>query len=177
MKKPFVLSLLLFILLVIPACLTTSTVENTPTPIPTPLVSDTTPTSQPAASSLTVCLGQEPNSLYPFGELNSAAQSVLAAIYDGPFDTLSYEYQPAILTQIPSLYLFTIGRQSVFSLTRWSWQIRTRFLVPRTTWDTPGVQRLSLTGLSPSMVALSRALRLISSHPLWSPATPLRLAS
>ncbi len=103
MKKPFVLSLLLFILLVIPACLTTSTVENTPTPIPTPLVSDTTPTSQPAASSLTVCLGQEPNSLYPFGELNSAAQSVLAAIYDGPFDTLSYEYQPAILTQIPSL--------------------------------------------------------------------------
>lgn len=63
-----------------------------------------TQTPEPAAeTSLTVCLGREPNTLYPFGELNSAAQSVLAAIYDGPFDTLGYEYQPVILTQMPSL--------------------------------------------------------------------------
>ncbi|NOH01449.1 MAG: hypothetical protein HND47_05465 [Chloroflexi bacterium] len=56
----------------------------------------------PAQSSLTVCPGQEPNSLYPFGELNSAARSVLAAVYDGPFDTIAYEYQPVILTKMPS---------------------------------------------------------------------------
>ncbi len=82
-----------------------------------------------------------------------------------------------VLFTFPSRYLFTIGRQSVFSLTRWSWQIRTRFHVPRTTWDTPGVQRLSFTGLSPSMVVLSRTLQLTSSHSLWSPTTPVRLSS
>jgi peptide/nickel transport system substrate-binding protein len=48
-------------------------------------------------------MGQEPNSLYPFGELNSAARSVLAVIYEGPIDSVSYEYQPVILTQLPSL--------------------------------------------------------------------------
>lgn len=48
-------------------------------------------------------MGQEPNSLYPFGELNTAARNILAAIYDGPIDNVGYEYQPVILTQLPSL--------------------------------------------------------------------------
>src|ERR1700691_1082672 len=42
-----------------------------------------------------------------------------------------------VLFTFPSQYLFTIGRQSVFSLTGWSRRIHTRFLVPRATWDTP----------------------------------------
>lgn len=78
---------------------------QTPTPAPAGETQppEATPTPLPAAAtSLTVCLGQEPNSLYPFGELNSAAHSVLEGIYDGPFDTLGYEYQPVILSQIPS---------------------------------------------------------------------------
>jgi peptide/nickel transport system substrate-binding protein len=52
---------------------------------------------------LTVCLGQEPASLYPLDNPSSAAQSVLAAIYDGPIDTNSYGYQPVILERIPSI--------------------------------------------------------------------------
>jgi peptide/nickel transport system substrate-binding protein len=52
---------------------------------------------------LTVCLGQEPNTLYPFGGPNAAARSVLASINDGPIDMVGYEYQPVILTQMPSL--------------------------------------------------------------------------
>ncbi len=70
-----------------------------------------TPSAAPAPAatevvepkSLTVCLGQEPTTLYPFGELNAAARSVLAAINDGPIDTVGYKYQPVILEQLPSI--------------------------------------------------------------------------
>jgi peptide/nickel transport system substrate-binding protein len=60
-------------------------------------------TATPAQSNLTVCLGEEPNTLYPYGGPNVAARSVLASIYDGPIDTVGYVYQPVILTKIPSL--------------------------------------------------------------------------
>ncbi len=72
---------------------------------PTPFALPTTiptPTATPERS-LTVCLGAEPNTLYPLGSPNAAARSVLAAIYDGPFDTLSYDYQPVILQKLPTL--------------------------------------------------------------------------
>ena len=42
----------------------------------------------------------------------------------------------AVLFTFPSQYWFTIGHLGVFSLTRWSWQIPTRFHVPRRTQDT-----------------------------------------
>ena len=61
------------------------------------------PTPTPSPRELTVCLGEEPNTLYPFGGPNAAARSVLAAVYDGPIDTVGYDYQPVILSQIPSL--------------------------------------------------------------------------
>ena len=65
---------------------------------------------------------------------------------------------------------------AVFSLTRWSWWIRTGFHVSRTTWDTHEVWKFSLTGLSPSVVHLSRWLQLTSAHLVLSPATPATLA-
>ncbi len=52
---------------------------------------------------LTVCLGQEPSSLFPVNNPSSAARAVLAGIYDGPIDTNSYGYQPVILKNLPSL--------------------------------------------------------------------------
>jgi peptide/nickel transport system substrate-binding protein len=52
---------------------------------------------------LTVCLREEPASLYPFGNLTSAARSILASIYDGPIDSNSYGYQAVILQKLPSL--------------------------------------------------------------------------
>jgi peptide/nickel transport system substrate-binding protein len=53
--------------------------------------------------ALTICLGEEPNTLFPYASPNAAALSVLAAIDDGPIDTVSYEYQPVILRKIPGL--------------------------------------------------------------------------
>ena len=47
----------------------------------------------------------------------------------------------------------------VFSLTGWSRLIRAGFLVSRLTQDTAGSSRASRTGLSPSMVKLSRLFR------------------
>ena len=102
MKKNVIPFLLIIILIVIPACLTAPSQTETPATIE-PSV-ETTPTPLDSSdANLTVCLGQEPNSLYPFGELNDAAQSVLTAIYDGPIDTIGYEYQPVILTQLPTI--------------------------------------------------------------------------
>ncbi len=80
----------------------------TASPQPTGQPATATPVPQPTATkvlprSLTVCLGEEPNSLYPFGSLNAAARSVLGAIYDGPIDTFTNGYQPVILQKIPSL--------------------------------------------------------------------------
>ncbi|MFH1185294.1 MAG: ABC transporter substrate-binding protein [Chloroflexota bacterium] len=74
---------------------------ETPTPETLPTLG-ITPTAVPPRS-LTVCLGNEPNTLYPLASPNAAARSVLAAINDGPIDTLSYDYQPVILQKMPTL--------------------------------------------------------------------------
>jgi peptide/nickel transport system substrate-binding protein len=96
-----ILSLVLILSLTVPACRFLSS-ETQATAAPTPTVLSL-PTPTPGPRTLTVCLGQEPNTLYPFGGPNAAANSVLAAVYDGPIDTVGYEYQPVILTQLPSL--------------------------------------------------------------------------
>jgi hypothetical protein len=66
-----------------------------------------------------------------------------------------------VLFTFPSRYWFTIGHRQVFSLTRWSSQIPTGLHVSRGTWVPESEARaLSPTGLSPSVVRLSRAVRL-----------------
>lgn len=96
------LPLVLIAFIIMTACLTPQLQAATPTPLVATPFPTTTPVSD-APGTLTVCLGQEPNTLYPYGAPNDAARSVLAAIYEGPLDTVSYEYQPVILTRIPSL--------------------------------------------------------------------------
>ncbi|MFN2121193.1 MAG: ABC transporter substrate-binding protein [Anaerolineales bacterium] len=77
--------------------------SSTPAPTGTPPpTSVPTPTATPP-KRLTVCLGQEPNTLFPYGQPNQAALSVLEAIDNGPIDSVSYEYQPVILQKLPSL--------------------------------------------------------------------------
>jgi len=94
--------LLLLLTLLLSAC----SPQTTETPILPPLPTETTtpPLSPtPAPRSLTICLGEEPTTLYPYGGLTSAARSVLSAIYDGPIDLLNYQYEPVILEKIPTL--------------------------------------------------------------------------
>ena len=77
--------------------------EVTVTPFVTGTPGPLLPSPTPETRSLTVCLGVEPTTLYPYGNLNSAARSVLSAIYDGPIDAVGYEYEPIILEKIPDL--------------------------------------------------------------------------
>jgi len=74
----------------------------TPTTVELPAIPTATPTPIPSRT-LTICLGEEPNTLYPLGGPNAAARSVLEAIYDGPIDVVAYNYQPTILERIPSV--------------------------------------------------------------------------
>jgi len=53
---------------------------------------------------LTICLGYEPRSLYPYQASSQAAQEVLQAIYDGPINILSNgQIEPVILEKMPDL--------------------------------------------------------------------------
>ncbi len=88
---------LIFGLSLLVACSQPHAPSPTPTPEPT-LTATPVPPRQ-----LTVCLGQEPASLYPLDNPSSAARSVLAAVYDGPMDTNSYGVQAVILEHLPSI--------------------------------------------------------------------------
>ena len=61
-----------------------------------------------------------------------------------------------MLFTFPSRYWYAIGLTGVFSLTGWSRRIRAEFLVFRVTQDNTRPKLASSTGLSPSMVKLSR---------------------
>jgi peptide/nickel transport system substrate-binding protein len=74
-----------------------------PTVAPTPTLPPPTPSPTPEPVILTVCLPDEPDSLYLYGTDRLAARHVWQAIYDGPLDSRSYGYQPVILTDLPSL--------------------------------------------------------------------------
>ena len=62
-----------------------------------------------------------------------------------------------MLFTFPSRYWFAIGLSGVFSLAGWSRRIRAEFLVLRVTQDTTRPRLASGTGLSPSLIELSRS--------------------
>ena len=77
-----------------------------------------------------------------------------------------------MLFTFPSRYWFTIGLWGVFSLTGWSRLIHTEFLVLRATQDTATNHILTCTGLSPSMVRLSRRVPIQIFLRYRGPTTP-----
>lgn len=113
MKQRPSLFWLLFLFLSLAACQpvdvapSITPAQATATPIPTPV----------PPLELTVCLGQEPVSLYPVNNPSASAQSVLAMIYDGPIDTPEHTYVPVILERLPSLENgdVQIGRVAVYT--------------------------------------------------------------
>jgi len=102
MMKPRSVHILILLTLALSACAPQVTdipvVPAVPTGTTAPI-----PTPTPTPRSLTVCLGQEPTTLYPYGGLNAAARSVLSAVYDGPMDVVAYGYEAVILEKIPNL--------------------------------------------------------------------------
>jgi len=68
----------------------------TATPAPTEVV-------EALPRTLVICMGQEPETLYNYGGSMLAMGSVLEAVYDGPFDNRTFDYQAIILEKIPSI--------------------------------------------------------------------------
>lgn len=65
---------------------------NTPTPSPTPL----------PPKDLVVCVSGEPKNLYLYGDNSAAAVAIRHSIYESPYTSLNYDYQPLGLEKIPS---------------------------------------------------------------------------
>lgn len=80
-----------------------TTPSVTPTPTDTPEPSPTPTATRPPTGPVTVCLSEEPPSLYLYGPSSYAAGVIHEVIYDGPVDTRDYSVQPVILEKIPSL--------------------------------------------------------------------------
>lgn len=74
-------------------------------PTATTRPSTATPTIPPPRS-LVVCIGQEPDTLYPYGASSRSMWGVLEAIFDGPIDIRGYTPTPVILESLPTLYNF-----------------------------------------------------------------------
>jgi peptide/nickel transport system substrate-binding protein len=68
------------------------------------VVTATPPPPPPAEPrTLVICMGQQPETLYAYGNSMLAMSHVLEAIYDGPIDGRTFDYQPIILEKLPSL--------------------------------------------------------------------------
>ncbi len=53
--------------------------------------------------TLSICLGDEPDSLFLYGDQSSSAVIIRQAIYDSPVDKVDFQYSSSLLEEIPSL--------------------------------------------------------------------------
>ena len=113
-SKPLVFLGILFVLgIIISGCQSANTPEAVlETMIVTEIIEGTpvevvrvvTPTPEPSGPrTLVICQGEEPDSLFRYGTDSFAADQILNAIYDGPIDSTSFDYQPVILEKLPNL--------------------------------------------------------------------------
>ena len=75
---------------------------STLTPLPPQMTVTPTPTDLPDRL-LSVCLIQEPRSLFLYDAVSTSEQNVLDAVYDGPIDIKNFTPVPVIIDKIPSL--------------------------------------------------------------------------
>lgn len=79
------------------------TAQPSPTAAVAPTPGPTATATREPTGALTICMAQEPESLFLYGPDSYAARMVREVIYDGPIDTRDYDFQPVILQKIPSL--------------------------------------------------------------------------
>ncbi len=88
---------------VVETLVVTQVVEATPVEV----IQVVTPTSEPGGPrTLVICLGIEPDTLYPFTNSPPSKTRILEAIAEGgwgAFDNNSFAYQPIILEKLPNL--------------------------------------------------------------------------
>ena len=92
--KKYIITLSFAIILLLSACQNLGLLEPTATPIPP------TPTPLPP-TELTICLGTEPDSLYPYALSSETAAEILQLIYSGPFSENDGQASAVILKSMP----------------------------------------------------------------------------
>jgi peptide/nickel transport system substrate-binding protein len=65
----------------------------TPAPVETPI----------PPRVFTICMGDEPDSLFLYADASVAARSLRQAVYDGPLDVLGYQLSPVLFDAVPSV--------------------------------------------------------------------------
>lgn len=90
----------------LPFVILLSSCQSTPAPVAATVPAATrvaaTPTVPPE-KKLTVCLAQEPASLYPYASPTESVWSILEALYDGPIDQVNFAPSPVLLQKLPSI--------------------------------------------------------------------------
>jgi peptide/nickel transport system substrate-binding protein len=84
----------------------TATPGATETPAPRPTEETATPgptPTPPRVAELTLCLAEEPTTLYQFAQPEAGRAHILAALYDGPIDAVNYGFAPVLFEHLPSL--------------------------------------------------------------------------
>jgi peptide/nickel transport system substrate-binding protein len=88
---------------VVETLVVTEIVEATPVEF----VQVVTPTPEPTGSrTLVICIGVEPDTLYPYGQESSSTNQIYEAIAEGGWsviDNNSFAYQPVLLEKLPNL--------------------------------------------------------------------------
>ena len=99
------IALLLMLFFFLAACSTPPEIEIplTLAPAATNTSEVIPPTIQPSLpTTLVVCLGREPSSLYLYANTRPEVDTILQAVYDGPIDLRTHQYEPIILASLPS---------------------------------------------------------------------------
>ena len=102
-----VASLLVLASLLLTACpapVTTPETVVVTAPPEVQVVTATPPPPPPAEpKTLVVCQGQEPDTLYTYGGDMLAAAHIQQAVYDGPLDNRTFDFQAVILEKLPNV--------------------------------------------------------------------------
>lgn len=80
--------------------ITPATKTEPPATQSTPFTATPTEVKQ---NTLTICIGQEPSTLYLYKGNSHSMWSILESVYDGPIDIQNYQPVPVILNEIPSV--------------------------------------------------------------------------
>ncbi len=94
---------------------TPTTESPTETPVPTDVPPTVTPdpTPTPVAKPLTLCVQNEPESLYIYSQAAQGWGHIQELLRDGPYDTREFGLQPVILEALPSLEAGTARFETV----------------------------------------------------------------
>ncbi|WP_322806238.1 peptide ABC transporter substrate-binding protein [Thermanaerothrix sp.] len=96
-------SVWLILVLILTACQTAGgTTAKSPPTVAATVVPTQAPTPTQPPKILSVCLGEEPRTLYIYGGNSRSMWNILEAIYDGPVDWVNGQPKPVILERLPT---------------------------------------------------------------------------